>query len=161
MWTYMEWAACDHSGNGIINVYYYLYYNICTYITMISLKALCHSLRADRLLMNPHAPTRKMKTGRGGWLISSRLIIIQVCPLRLSLEHVRHFKHRMCSIALTYQYSYPLASRSWRSWASPRDHEQNLCAARARVRPPHTPVHYTAILGVPILPVPTLIEFLN
>ena len=78
---------------------------------------------------------------------------IQVCPLRLSLQRVRRFKHRMCSISLTYPYSYPLAAHSWRSWACQLNYQQNLCAAH--IWPPHTPVHYTAILGMPIIPVPT------
>ena len=38
-----------------------------------TLNALCHAIRADYLLMNPHAPMPKMKTGHGGRLISSRL----------------------------------------------------------------------------------------
>ena len=67
---------------------------------------------------------------------------IQICPFRLSLQLVRHFKHRMsqCSIALTYQYSYPLAVQSWRSCAFQIDNRSNLCTTH--VRPPHTPVHY-------------------
>ena len=93
----------------------------------------------------------------GGRLISSRLIF--KAAWWGSLQRVWCFKHCMCSTALTYQYSYPLATHSWRLWASRLDHQQNLCPAC--IRPPHTPVHYTAILGVPILPVPTLIEFLN
>ena len=46
--------------------------NLCSDVK--SLKALCHAIRADYLLMNLHAPTQQMKTGRGGWIISSRLI---------------------------------------------------------------------------------------
>ena len=48
-----------------------------------SLKALCHTIEADCLLMSPHAPTRQMKTGCGRWLISS-CVDSQICPLRLS-----------------------------------------------------------------------------
>ena len=50
----------------------------------------------------------------------------QVCPLRLSLQHIWCFKHCMCSIALTYQYSYPLTVLSWRSWASQLEQQQNV-----------------------------------
>ena len=84
---------------------------------------------------------------------------IQVCPLRLSLQWVWRLKHHVCSVALIYRFSYTLAAHSWRLWAFHLDHQQNVCAARFWL--PHTPVHYTAILGVPIVPVPTLIEFLN
>ena len=119
------------------------------------LKALCHAIRADCLLMNLHAANKNW-----AWRTANKFVShIQVCLLRLCLQRVRHFKHRICSIALTYQYSYPLATHSWRSWASRLSHQQSLCAAR--IRPPHTPMHYTVILGVPILPAPTLIEFLN
>ena len=105
--------------------------------------------------MNPHTSMRQMKTGCRRPLIS--LSRIQVRPLRLSLQWVRHhFKQCMRSIALT-SYTYPSAAHSWRSWASQLDQQQNVCAAR--VRSLHAPAHYTAILGVPILRVPTLIDF--
>ena len=111
--------------------------------------------------LHTNEPTRAHTTNEyWAWRMANKFASrIQVCLLRLSLQQIWCFKHCMWTIPLTYRYSYPLAAHSWRLWASQLDHQQNLCAAR--VRPPHTPVHYTAILGVPILPVPTLIEFLN
>ena len=43
--------------------------------------------------------------GRGRWLASSH-VWIQICPLRLALSDVQHFKQHICSRACTYQYSY-------------------------------------------------------
>ena len=91
------------------------------------------------------------------WTANKFVSHIQVYPQKLSLQRVRRCKHRICSIALAYLYSYPLAVHSWRLWASQLDRQQNLCAAH--VRPPH--IHCTTILGMPILPVPTLIELLS
>ena len=117
-------------------------------ITAILLKALCHAIRADYLLMNPHAPTHQMKTGCGGRLIHCKFAShIQVHLLRLSLQRVQCFKHRMCSIAVTYQYSYPLAAHNWRLWACQLDYQQNLCTVHVRLL--RTPMHYTVILGLP------------
>ena len=45
----------------------------------IKFVALCRTIRADCLLMNPHAPTRQMKTGCGGRLISSCLVFKSAC----------------------------------------------------------------------------------
>ena len=45
-----------------------------------------------------------MNMGHGRWLVSSR----QICPLRLALSGVRHFKQHICSRAFTCQYSYSL-----------------------------------------------------
>ena len=53
-----------------------------------------------------------------------------ICPLRLSLLCVQCFIHRMCFMALTYQYSYLLAAHIWRSQAFQFNHEQNLCCMR-------------------------------
>ena len=54
----------------------------------VYLKALCHAIMADCLLMNPHAPTQHMKTEHGG-TANKFTSHIQVCPVRLSLQHVR------------------------------------------------------------------------
>ena len=45
-----------------------------------------------------------MNMGRGKWL----RVWIQICPLRLALSGVRHFKQHICSRDFTYQYSYSL-----------------------------------------------------
>ena len=114
-----------------------------------SLKSLCYAIRAGCLLMNLHALTRQMKTGHGGWLIN--LYLVFKSARQGSLYRVPRFKHRMCSIALTYQYSCHLAVHSWRSWASQLDHRQNLCTSQ--ICSPYTPMHYTTILGASIFPV--------
>ena len=62
-------------------------------------------------------PTWQIKTGRGRRLVSS-CFYIQVCPLRLSMCSAFNISSIMCAlIALTHQYSYPLAAHSWRSQA--------------------------------------------
>ena len=37
--------------------------------SIIRLKALCHTIRTDYLLMSLRVPTQQVKTGHGGWLI--------------------------------------------------------------------------------------------
>ena len=54
---------------------------------------------------------------------------IQVCLLRLSLQCIQRLKHRMCSIALTYQYFYPLDAHSWRFWTFHSIMNKNLIFA--------------------------------
>ena len=109
---------------------------------ILELKALCHVVRADCSLMNPHAPSQQMETGQGGWLISL-CFYIQVYLLRLFMWHVPRFKHCMCNISLACRYSYPLTVPTAKLWASWLDGWQNLCATR--VQSPHTPVHYYVI----------------
>ena len=50
------------------------HYKLCiSSATHESLKALCHYIRADCLLMKLHVPTRWMNMGRGRWLVSLRV----------------------------------------------------------------------------------------
>ena len=107
---------------------------------MCALKALCHAIMAGCLLMNPHAPMRQMKTGCDKRLISLHLVFKSGRWGSLCSK----FDIHMCSISLSYlslPFGCPL-------WASQLDHQQNVCAAS--VQPPHTPVHYTVILSMPI-----------
>ena len=67
-----------------------------------------------------------MNTGRGGWLISSRVQYIQICPLRLALLGVRLSRHRVDSWSYTYQYSYSLAVHNRRLQASQLDRRECL-----------------------------------
>ena len=110
------------------------------------------------LLMNPHVPTWYVNE-HGAWRMAGKFacVWIQICPLRLALSGVRHFKQHTCSRAFT---SYSLVVHI------PEDYEllhstvrQNLRAARARF--PRTPVHYTVILGVPTLHVRALMSSLK
>ena len=84
---------------------------------------------------------------------------IQICPLRLSLPGGQLSKHRVGCRSYTYQYSYSLAVPNRRLQTSEIDRRE--CLRAACVRYPHTSMDYTVILGVPIPPVPSLIEFLN
>ena len=117
--------------------------------------------------MNLHVPTRQLKTGCGRQLISLCLAF-QVCPLRLSLQRVRHFKHHTYFVALLisiFTLCLPIAE----------GHEllNSIINKIFVLQPAYSymyvknisspasaySVHYTAILGVLILPVPTLIDF--
>ena len=79
------------------------------------LKALCHAIRADCLLMNPHAA----KQNWAWWTADKFVSNIQVCQLRLSLQRIRCIKHRMCSSYSPYLSVFlPLAAHNHK-WYSP------------------------------------------
>ena len=47
--------------------------------------------------------------GHGAWQMAGKFACqIQICPLRLALSGIRHFKQCICSRAFNYQYSYSL-----------------------------------------------------
>ena len=70
-----------------------------------SLKALCHAIRADNEPTHAHAANVNW-----AWRMANKFTShIQVRPLRLSLQHVRRFKHCMCSIASILALWPPIA----------------------------------------------------
>ena len=97
--------------------------------------------------MNLHVPTQKMKTGRGG-----RLIIYSSLPAEA-----------LSAPCLTFQASYVLALISIPTPIADLGLLNSIMNKifALHVFNLHTPMHYTAILSMPILSVPTLIGFLN
>ena len=146
MWLHGPTAVlcCNHMVSQIQKVMCLLHILLCGICHLISLKVLCHAIRADCLLMDPHMPTWQMKIGRGGLVISLHLVFKSAHKGFLCSEFN---VSNIVSIALILPINILTL---WLSIVEDHEHLNSIIKKNAHVQPPHTPVHYTTILGVPM-----------
>ena len=126
-----------------------------------TLKALCHAIRADCLLIEATRTHIVINNGHGGWLISSHAHSNLPAEARSAGRSTFQALCRLSGFYLLVFLLFWLQTTGVCGVLNLTIANSAECLCTARIRSPRTSVDYTVILGVSILPVPTLIEFLN
>ena len=127
----------------------------CTFVKSqcsYNLKALCHAIRAVTANEATHAHT---VNEYWMWRMAGKFAcrFKSACPVGRSTLQAAYLKPLLISITLWWSIVLKVTSSQLNF--------DKIFATVARSQSLRNPVNYTIILGVPILPVPTLIGFLK